>query len=402
MTGRAQWKDEPLGEIAPTHACAMPSSRAVVWNLSLEDIEAQTGRILIHQTCRVAELGSAKCSFDQSHVLYSKLRPYLNKVVLPDQPGVGTSELLPLRPDPENLDREFLAWYLRSPAYLQFANANTQGANLPRVSMKEFRKHRMPVPSLDEQSWIVARIKECMERIGEIRELRSEGLKEAEQLMRCAGREYFGAVDKMPSGWAEYRLDSRADVIYGISAAIAKNKDPSLGPPIIRMANMSLDGELDLSDLRYMPIPEGKEEHFLLRPGDLLLNWRSGSAKHVGKTALFESEGDYTCASFILRIRANPDEADNRYLRHVLNFMRAEGVFEARSRMQVNSKLNAKEFSAFPIRYPATLSEQQQIADTLDAIESTAREIRENITRSTVETDVASNAVLHKAFAGEF
>ena len=50
--------------------------------LSLEDIEGSTGRILHKQLCRVGDLGSAKCSFDSRHVLYSKLRPHLNKVAL--------------------------------------------------------------------------------------------------------------------------------------------------------------------------------------------------------------------------------------------------------------------------------------------------------------------------------
>src|ERR1700687_3983773 len=120
------WDYVPLAEIAPARSMPMPSADSVVWNLSLEDIEGTTGRILHKQRCRVGDLGSTKCSLDSRYVLYSKLRPYLNKVALPDAPGVGTSELIPLLPRDQQLDREFLAYYLRSKAFLDFANANTR------------------------------------------------------------------------------------------------------------------------------------------------------------------------------------------------------------------------------------------------------------------------------------
>ena len=181
----------PLGEIAPKHDAEMPSPSDVVWNLSLEDIEPGTGRVIRRQTCTVSELGSAKCSFDERHVLYSKLRPYLNKVVLPDGHGVGTSELLPLLPDPSRLDREFLTFYLRSPDFVDFAVAGSRGANLPRVAMEALWTHQIPVPSLDEQRRIARCVRGCMERIDEIRRLLDEGFRESNYLSNAVLRKAF-------------------------------------------------------------------------------------------------------------------------------------------------------------------------------------------------------------------
>ena len=174
----------PLGEVAPKRDAEMPNPSELVWNLSLEDIEPQTGRVIRRQTCLASALGSAKCSFDGRHVLYSKLRPYLNKVVLPESNGVGTSELLPLLPDSARLDREFLAFYLRSPGFVDFAVANSRGANLPRIAMKALWAHEVPCPPLAEQCRIVARVKECMERVDEIRALLAQTSAEADLLMR--------------------------------------------------------------------------------------------------------------------------------------------------------------------------------------------------------------------------
>src|ERR1044071_976377 len=169
-----------LREVAPAIQADMPADGVMVWNLSLEDIESVSGKILMRSTCRVSELGSTKCSFDQRHVLYSKLRPYLNKVVLPDESGVGTSELIPLRPDPQRLDREYLAFYLRSPGFVQFAKSVMQGANLPRVAMNEFWNHRLTLRPLARQRRVVSRIKECLSRVEEMQQLREEAETESD------------------------------------------------------------------------------------------------------------------------------------------------------------------------------------------------------------------------------
>jgi len=190
-----KWNYSTLKEVAPAISNPMPGPETEVWNLSLEDIESGTGRILSEQFCKVSQLGSAKCCFDTSHVLYSKLRPYLNKVVVPDKPGVGTSELIPLKPNPETLDREFLAYYLRSREFLDFAVSNMQGANLPRVSMRNFWKHKIPLPPLPEQRRIVARIKEMMERVDEIRKLREEALKGASTVISSLLKETWSSFE---------------------------------------------------------------------------------------------------------------------------------------------------------------------------------------------------------------
>lgn len=178
------WDTAPLGEVAPKSDAPMPAATSKVWNLSLEDVEANTGRILKRVETIVSELGSAKCSFDSRHVLYSKLRPYLNKVVLPDSAGVGTSELIPLLPDTSRLCRDFLAWYLRSPIFLNFSKTNTRGANLPRVAMKALWEHEVPVPPLNEQCRIVGRIQDAIGHIAEIRILHNQRVEELVEIKR--------------------------------------------------------------------------------------------------------------------------------------------------------------------------------------------------------------------------
>lgn len=178
------WSWLPLFEVAPPSSNSMPSVTAEVWNLSLEDIESGTGRILQRRHCKVDELGSSKCVFDTRHVLYSKLRPYLNKVVVPDSVGVGTSELIPLLPKDNCLNRDFLASYLRSPQFREFSAKHTRGANLPRIAMDDLWKHKVPVPSLQIQEQLVGRITSMNERLDEIESLSQDVSKELNELKR--------------------------------------------------------------------------------------------------------------------------------------------------------------------------------------------------------------------------
>ena len=65
------------------------------WLLNLDMVESNTGKIIDYLYVPKEEIGASTVTFDTDNVLYSKLRPYLNKVVLPDRPGYATSEMLP-------------------------------------------------------------------------------------------------------------------------------------------------------------------------------------------------------------------------------------------------------------------------------------------------------------------
>jgi len=336
-------------------------------------------------------------------VIFATTRPYLKSIaqVPAELDGhICSTGFCVLRPT-ERVLSDWVFYCAISNGFLRQVTPKMRGANYPAVTDRDVLAAKVPLPPIGEQRRIVARIKECMERVEEIEELTKEQSEAESQILRAARREFLGGPSNLPLRWVEKRLDKLASVIYGISAAISKNKDPELGPPIVRMANISIDGHLNLSDLRYCPIPKGKADHFALKPGDLLLNWRSGSTEHVGKTALFNELGLYTCASFILRVRSIEGISNNRFLRHVLNFMRAEGVFSGQSRMQINHKLNATEFSAFSIRVPPSLGEQGEIADLLDAVEALSKQIRTEVSQKLDEARDLRESILSKAFAGE-
>ncbi|MBK7751792.1 MAG: hypothetical protein IPI41_04050 [Flavobacteriales bacterium] len=122
--------------------------------LSLEHVEAQTGRLLKEPEDAVADEGkSTTFYYDERHVLYGKLRPYLNKVALPDQPGRCTTEIIPLLPTP-GTSREYLSYLLRRPEAVELAMRDTTGSRMPRASMKELMKMMVPKHGPNEQNRI--------------------------------------------------------------------------------------------------------------------------------------------------------------------------------------------------------------------------------------------------------
>lgn len=179
-------------------------------------------------------------------------------------------------------------------------------------------------------------------------------------------------IGEIPEEWEVARIVDVADVDYGISAAVSKNTNPSIGWPIITGANLTLGGELDLSEVVYHPRP--KSPQHLLKAGDLLLNWRSGSSAHVGKTALFDRDGDFTYASFVLRIRSR-GRLVPRFGHALLNFMRAKDYFSRDLSQQVNFKMNAAVFRDVLIRVPP-LEEQESIATACCNLDASARSNR--------------------------
>ena len=144
------WKTEQMGEVAPAINYKGEFDDEV-WLLNLDMVEAQTGRILDYLVVSEEEVGNSTCTFDTSNVLYSKLRPYLNKVVIPDRCGYATSELVPLQPVKTKINREYLAFMLRSDEFVNMINEKVAGAKMPRVPMGDFRKFDVPVPPMELQ-----------------------------------------------------------------------------------------------------------------------------------------------------------------------------------------------------------------------------------------------------------
>ena len=137
--------------------------------MDLEDIEKDSGVVL--QKVRQGErnAGSTKHRFHKGQVLYSKLRPYLNKVVLADEDGYCTSEILPLEFE-RNILPQYARYFLMSPAFLRYANKCSYGVKMPRLGTTDGKKAIISVPPVKEQKRIIMAIELAFAQLASIAE----------------------------------------------------------------------------------------------------------------------------------------------------------------------------------------------------------------------------------------
>ena len=164
------WSFCCLGEICDYGNCINVATVDIddsAWILDLEDIEKDTGIVL--QKVRKAKRNSisTKHLFHKGQVLYSKLRPYLNKVVLADEDGYCTSEILPLDFQ-ENIIPQYARYYLMSPTFLQYTNKCSYGVKMPRLGTVDGKKTIITLPPLAEQKRIVKAIETIFAQLDEI------------------------------------------------------------------------------------------------------------------------------------------------------------------------------------------------------------------------------------------
>lgn len=130
---------------------------ADTWSLDLEEIAKETGRLIERKTIGEKVSTSAKHVFKKGMVLYSKLRTYLNKVMVADMDGVCTSEIIPISLEGGILP-EYLRNVLMSSYFLSYTAIRDYGVKMPRIGTEDARKALIPIPPFAEQKRIVAKV----------------------------------------------------------------------------------------------------------------------------------------------------------------------------------------------------------------------------------------------------
>jgi type I restriction enzyme S subunit len=150
-TNPKHWPTKPLEEVAEIGTRLVDPAEAQYQELvhiGGEEIEKGTGRILEPKTVRECALISAKFVFSEKHVLYCKIRPYLNKVAYPRTRGLCSADIYPILSNEALIRPWFLVALLRSPAFLSYAEVHSERLRMPKLNRDQLGAYKVPLPAL--------------------------------------------------------------------------------------------------------------------------------------------------------------------------------------------------------------------------------------------------------------
>lgn len=185
------WTWQRLGEIYSygTKQKASPDDVAIdTWVLELEDVEKVTSKLLNKVRFSERNFKSTKNIFNTGDVIYGKLRPYLDKVIIADEPGVCTTEMIPIKCHGGCVNK-YLRWFLKSPLFVSYADSSTHGMNLPRMGTDKAVNALIPLPPLAEQKAIVEIVDQLLAEVDALEEQLQQRVQLKEDYVTAALRQ---------------------------------------------------------------------------------------------------------------------------------------------------------------------------------------------------------------------
>ncbi|MBY5558954.1 N-6 DNA methylase [Rhizobium leguminosarum] len=335
------------------------------------------------ETRQLSEVGASYTYFADGDVLLAKVTPCFENGKagiarnLRNGIGFGSSEFYVLRPG-ENVLAEWIYRCITHEAFRSKAVPQMTGTGgLQRVPRAFVEGFDIPLPPLEVQREIMAEI---------------DGYQRIIDGARAVIDNYRPHIPVDPE-WSMMELgDLSQQIQYGISKPLT----PGSGYKTFRM-NELVDGKcVDDGTMKGVEIETVEFERYRLVPGDILFN-RTNSIEHVGRTGIFNLEGDYCFASYLIRISIDRDQANPNYVNAFMNtdsFQRGIKQFASRAIGQAN--INAKSLAGYRIPLPA-LQTQEAIVAEIEAEQTIVDGNRDLISRFEKKIDVAIARVWGKA-----
>jgi len=303
-----------------------------------------------------------------------------------------------LRAKDDSVEPRFIMYWMQAAyqVFLAYQGEESRTA-IPNLSGRRLKEFLAPLPPLEEQRRIVARIEALMERIREARRLREQVKEDTERLWQSALAETFPRPGSdLPAGWRWVKLGEVFEVQQGASMSPKRRlgRNPK---PFLRTRNI-LWGAVDTSLVDEMDSTDEEAEKLSLQPGDLLVC----EGGDVGRTAIWE--GQLPTALYqnhIHRLRAKDDSVEPRFIMYWMQaayqvFLAYQGE-ESRTAIPNLSGRRLKEFLA-PL---PPLEEQRHIVARLEAVQEKIKALKEIQAATDAELQRLEQAIFDRAFKGE-
>ena len=379
------WQEKSLGDV-----CVVDKRQGLYRHLpyvGLENIESHTGRFI----GSIAPFGvkSSTFKFSPHHLLYGRLRPYLNKVLLPDFIGHCSTEIFPIKPASELL-REFLKyWFLRDETAVRI-NATCTGARMPRANMNAVLDFEFLLPPIPEQLRIVGILDKAFNNIATAKANAEKNLQNARALFESHLNAIFTQRGK---GWVEKTLGEISKINYGYTESASAEP---VGPKFLRITDIQ-DGRVNWDTVPYCPISASDLPKYKLAVGDIVFA-RTGAT--TGKSYLITEPPDAVFASYLIRVQLAAKELLPPFLFLFFQTMSYWDCIKSGSSGSAQGGFNATKLGELVIPYPKVPKAQQSIIAKLEGLSVETQRLVSIYQQKLSALDELKKSLLHQAFTG--
>jgi type I restriction enzyme S subunit len=388
-----EWQRKSLGDV-----CDLDRCQGIYMGLpyvGLEHIESCTGRFL--GSIQPARVKSSTFKFSPEHVLYGRLRPYLNKVMLPDFVGHCSTEIFPIRPHHE-LQREFLRYWFSRDATVHEIDATCTGARMPRADMKAVLSFDFLLPPLPEQRRIVGVLDEAFAGIATAKAIAEKNLQNARALFESHLQAVFA---ERGDEWMEKALSDLCDIKHGFafrSRFFTDRGDYVMLTPGNFYETGGYRDRREKQKFYCGDIPPG----FVLKKGDLLVAMTEQAAGLLGSPILIPSSTRFLHNQRLGLVTKKPGIPwTNEFFFHVFNTRRVRTeIHDSASGVKVRHT-SPQKIGKILVSFPAAVSEQRAIVSKLASIRNETRRLESLYQRKLTALDELKKSMLHQAFTGQ-
>jgi type I restriction enzyme S subunit len=170
-----EWRVKTLGELVEVTSGQVDPKQSPYCDLPQiggENIESDSGKLVNVKSAGDKGVISGNYAFDENDVLYSKIRPALNKVAAPAFKGICSADIYPIRPANGGLLRSYLLYLLLSPKFLEYAIRNSERGKIPKINRDGLLTYETLIPPLPEQQ----RIASCLSSLDALITLEAQKL----------------------------------------------------------------------------------------------------------------------------------------------------------------------------------------------------------------------------------
>lgn len=390
------WAWAPFGDVARVASnLVSPFDYPDLPHIAPNHIESETGQLLPFSTVGEDGVKSPKHLFYSGHILYSKIRPYLAKVVMANFEGLCSADMYPIA---TKLDPGYLTLWLRSPAFTGLAAKHQGRSVLPKINKEALVKLPVPVPPLEEQRRIVAALEEQLSRLGSGTDVLRGLLTKADALRR----KVLANLTAPPnSGWVEYKLGDLAASVRNGMYVSRPGTEPD-GVAILRIGAVR-PLRLDLTDLRYSAMEEKcvTEDGYLLTKGDLLFTRYNGNPAYVGACAVVPGDiGSLTYPDKLIRVQLRRDIADPDFVAMACTGGPARRVIHAAVKTTAGQAgIAGKDLKKVPVWLPP-LDEQRARVRAYRNWETLIARLEAEVAKGERRSEKLRRSLLTEAFAG--